>query len=222
MKMQNCISVCHDDRLTNTHTRVPALAYPATCYKYTCDTATIVGHLSARIFSLTLFWLIVSLVFPSFDWRYTYNSWVFVTCNCSFVALSQVKICSPPPSVLLPFSWKMRNVLNRMKNQFFRFLFFELWSFLNSEHPNFQWIFTISREKIVKKKLKNWFFIRFSTLRIFHVNGSKTQGGRRGGCVYFHSWEIPPLWRRKIISFENFPSPKNFLFSKLIFVFWKS
>ena len=35
--------------------------------------------------------------------------------------LSQVRICRPSSSVLLPFSWKMRNVLNRIKNQFSNF-----------------------------------------------------------------------------------------------------
>ena len=43
-----------------------------------------------------------------------------------FWSLSQPKICRlspPPPSVLIPFSWKMRNVLKRMKNQFSDFYF---------------------------------------------------------------------------------------------------
>ena len=43
------------------------------------------------------------------------------------LALSQVRICKPHPttlpSVLIPFLWKMRNVLKRMKNQFSDFYF---------------------------------------------------------------------------------------------------
>ena len=41
----------------------------------------------------------------------------------NILALSQLRICRPLPSVLIPFSWKMRNVLNRMKDQFFDFYF---------------------------------------------------------------------------------------------------
>ena len=38
-------------------------------------------------------------------------------------ALSQVRIYRPSPSVLLPFSWKMRSVLNRIINKFSDFYF---------------------------------------------------------------------------------------------------
>ena len=44
------------------------------------------------------------------------------------------------------FTWKMRNVLKRMKNQIFRFLFFELWSIL---FTIFKWI---TDQKITLKK----------------------------------------------------------------------
>ena len=42
---------------------------------------------------------------------------------------------------------------------------------------NFWGIFTITR----KIKIENWFFIRFSTLRIFHESGIKTEG--EGFCL---------------------------------------
>ena len=48
----------------------------------------------------------------------------------------------------------MRNVPKRMKNQFsnfFRFIFFVLWSFFYSKYLNFRGIFTITRKIKIKK-----------------------------------------------------------------------
>ena len=74
----------------------------------------------------------------------------------------------------MKFTWKIGNRLIRKKNQFsdwFRFLFFELWSFLYSNHPNFRWIFTITHKteiwKLIIKKPEN---------RIIHKNRIKTEG----------------------------------------------
>jgi len=58
----------------------------------------------------------------------------------------------------------------------FQLLFFEFWSFLYSNHPNFRWIFIITW----KIWSENWYFIRFNTLRIFHENRSKTEEGGEG------------------------------------------
>ena len=64
----------------------------------------------------------------------------------------------PPPSVLLLFSWKMRNVLKRMKNSFSNF-------YLSSYHEN--WLFWVQKWPLLKKskseKSDTWFFFRFST-----------------------------------------------------------
>ena len=47
---------------------------------------------------------------------------MYYTRNALYVILSQIRICRhpppPPPLVLFLFSWKIRNVLDQMKNQF--------------------------------------------------------------------------------------------------------
>ena len=55
--------------------------------------------------------------------------------------------------------------------RFFQLLFLEL--FLWRHHPNFQWIF----HDYLKNKNQRIFFIVFSTLRIFHESGIKTEVG---------------------------------------------
>ena len=57
-----------------------------------------------------------------------------------------VDLLPPPPSELLPFSWKMRTVLDRMKNKFLRdiffwvmvdFVFIQLWLTVNRRLADF-------------------------------------------------------------------------------------
>ena len=87
---------------------------------------------------------------------------------------------------MVEFTWKIRNWLNRKKKKtyfrFFLFLFFELWSFFghfcNVITPICDEFFTTTR----KIKSENWFYIRFSTLRIFPKNEIKTDGGGGGVC----------------------------------------
>ena len=82
--------------------------------------------------------------------------------------------------------------------RFFRFLFFELWSFF--DHfcdvitPIFDEFFTITR-KIKIRFFKIIFFILFSTFRIIHKNRIKTEA----------SWE-------KVYIFENNAAESFFIF----------
>ena len=51
-----------------------------------------------------------------------------------------------PPFSFSPIIMKDAKCVESNEKSIFRFLFFELWSFLNSKHPNFRWIFTITRQ----------------------------------------------------------------------------
>ena len=58
-------------------------------------------------------------------------------------------------SKVVIFTWKMRNVLKQMKNQFsdfLQFLVFEIWSFLYSKLVNFRWI--LSTKSTITQKIK--------------------------------------------------------------------
>ena len=83
----------------------------------------------------------------------------------------------PPPSVLIPLSWKMRNWLNRIRKilrKILRFLFFELsWKI---HHKLGWWRYKNDQKMTTTRKIKIgkiwniFFFFRFSRFRIFHVN----------------------------------------------------
>ena len=77
------------------------------------------------------------------------------------------------PSVLIPFSWKMYNLMKQMKTKisdFFNFLFFEIsWKFIE----NLQFLKQKWRKITTTRKIKIWkylFFSLFRRFRIFHVN----------------------------------------------------
>ena len=72
-----------------------------------------------------------------------------------------------PSSVLIQFLWMMQ------KNEI---IFFSDFYFL-SYHENASEVEAILSTKmtITQKKSDNRFFIRFSTVRIYHKNGSKTE-----------------------------------------------
>ena len=65
----------------------------------------------------------------------------------------------------------MQNVLDRKKIKFPIFIFSSYGHFCYVITPIFDEFFTITR----KIKSDNYFFIRFSALRIFHRNGIKTE-----------------------------------------------
>ena len=60
----------------------------------------------------------------------------------------------------------------KIKFQIFSIFIFRIMVFLYSNHPNFRWIFMITR----KIKIRNWFFIYFTTLCIIYETGSKLRG----------------------------------------------
>ena len=68
--------------------------------------------------------------------------------------------------------------------RFLRLLFFELWSFLYSNHPNFRWIFTIANSKSKNRK------IEFSFVSAYWASSIKTGSklrGKRG--LHILRWE---------------------------------
>ena len=87
--------------------------------------------------------------------------------------ISQLRICRPCPLSFDPVLWMMRNVLERMKNQFSGFYF-------PSYRENSSKIGLMTSHKWPKndhnsKKYKSekseiWFFFRFSWLHIFQLN----------------------------------------------------
>ena len=103
-------------------------------------------------------------------------------------------------------TWIWGMCWNVSKNQFFRFfwlLFFELSSFLYSNYGQFSMNF---QDNSKYKNRKDIYFIRFSTLRNFRCNGSKTEGrvcislvGKYPTCQIF-------------LSFGNKKSNKKFNF----------
>ena len=59
------------------------------------------------------------------------NIWCFTYTKQNYGPCPKFGYADPhPPSELLPFSWKMRTVLNRMKNQFCDFFFSYSWLYL--------------------------------------------------------------------------------------------
>ena len=79
------------------------------------------------------------------------------------------------------FTWKMRNVLKRMKNQFLRLSVFEIWSMLYSKSAHFQLIFsTIST---ITQKLKIGKSIFHLLQHIPHLS-----------CKFDHFWTIFSFW----------------------------
>ena len=98
----------------------------------------------------------------------------------------------PLPSVFLRFYWKMRYVMNRKKNHVSDFsdIYFssygQFWSFLHPNHPNFRWIFTITR-KINRKNRKINFSFDSAHCASFMKIGSKLRGGRGG--LHILSWD---------------------------------
>ena len=71
------------------------------------------------------------------------------------------------------FIWKIRNVLKWMKNQFsgsLQFLVFLRYGHFGTQNWQFSMNFHHNsiNEKLVKSEI--WFFIRFSTVSIYHVN----------------------------------------------------
>ena len=91
-------------------------------------------------------------------------------------------MATPPPSVLLPFSWKIRNVLNWMKNQCFDFSNFyfssyrENWTFLVQKWPKL----SITRKVKIGKI---WIMIFHSIQHILHLlcKDSHFRGVGEGG-----------------------------------------
>ena len=74
------------------------------------------------------------------------------------VTLSQLKISRPPvPSVLLPFSWKMRNVLNWIEWKI-NFPIFIFWVIVKI-HRKFEWFEYKNDHNSKKKNLDAFIFI---------------------------------------------------------------
>ena len=111
-------------------------------------------------------WSFLYSKWPQFRWIFTHNSknknrnkmyFVFHSIqHISYLALSQLRICRPlplpPPSEVVRFLWKMRNVLNRMKNYiifFLRFSFFELWVKIHRKLGSF-WVQKMTRTRKIK------------------------------------------------------------------------
>ena len=64
-----------------------------------------------------------------------------------------------------------------------------------------------------RKKFESWFFIRFSTLRIFHENRSKTEWVGEGGSAYLY------LGQGK--RFKNFSSAMDILSMRSLVMNWR-
>ena len=96
-------------------------------------------------------------------------------------------------SKVAKFVWKIRNQLNRKENEVSDF-YFSSYGHVCSKNCQFSMNFhdnSRNRNRISWKL----FFIRFSTLRIFHESGIKTKGG--GVCIYFVETE-PKYFLRRI------------------------
>ena len=68
---------------------------------------------------------------------------------------------------------------------------------------NFEYKIYHNSKNINREKSENWFFIRFSTLRIFHESGIKTEGGG----LHILSWEIP--YKKIMLSLSSTQTKKK-------------
>ena len=78
-------------------------------------------------------------------------------------------------------------IQRKINFKFFRFLFLEKSEKIGKKHflVIFAYQFSMNFSRLFEKwKSKNWFFILFSILRIFHKNGIKIEAiGGRGICI---------------------------------------
>ena len=85
--------------------------------------------------------------------------------------VSQLRICSHPPSEVAVFTWKMRMYWNWWKI-IFQILAISIFRVMMKIHRKliiFSTKMTITR-KIKSEKFEIWYFFGFSTFCIFHVN----------------------------------------------------
>ena len=79
--------------------------------------------------------------------------YVSITLYNHISVLSRLRVCwPPPPPVLSQFLWMMRNVPNRMKNQFFYFYFFSYSRFCSQ----FLSVYTLITIKFFKSGQISW------------------------------------------------------------------
>ena len=96
---------------------------------------------------------------------------------------------------MVKFTWMMRNVLKRMKNQFSDFYFSSYDHFCTQNYSNFRYIFTITRKIKIGKIVK----------LIFHAHLSLKREQTWGeGALNILSWEIPYVYIHCTIGFIGF------------------
>ena len=78
------------------------------------------------------------------------------------------------------FTWKIQNVLKRMKNHNSDFYFSSYGNFFTQNMVNFRWIFTIIR-KIKSGKIWNTIFLSFQ--HILHLSWKSNQFWGGGVCI---------------------------------------
>ena len=87
-------------------------------------------------------------------------------------ALSQPRICRPPPSQdMVRFLWEMRNVLKIMIHEIIFFCDFIFQVIVKINRKLGWWLGWWWNKN--RKNLKFWFFFQFSGFQIFHVNLKK-------------------------------------------------
>ena len=115
----------------------------------------------------------------------------------------------------------MRTVLNRLKNPISDFYFSSSDRFCYRKITKKRFIEKKSTKMTISQKIKseNWFFIQFSTSRIFHENGSKTdgEGGDRAGVLLGTGQKFETIFQSpvRIQVYTGIKSSQKFRFSSL-------